>query len=112
MTSIPEYDLHAEGMYVDDAIAKLDRVVSAHRGKGGLFAVITGYGSSGGTSKIKSAVLAACRKYLKQRHIKGFLDGEKARDMFSPEFLAFPNAAEIPAVYCRTANPGVVLIRT
>lgn len=112
MTSIPEYDLHASGMYVDDALAKLDRVISANRGRGGLFAVITGYGSSGGTSKIKSAVLAACRKYLRERHIKGFLDGEKAGDMFSPEFLAFPNAAEIPSVYCRTANPGVILIRT
>ena len=52
MTDIPEYDLHADGMYVDDALAKLDRVVSAHRGRGGLFAVISGYGSSGGTSKI------------------------------------------------------------
>ncbi|MBR4523723.1 MAG: Smr/MutS family protein [Kiritimatiellae bacterium] len=109
--AIPEYDLHASGMYVDDALAKLDRVISAERGRGGLFAVITGYGSTGGTSKIKNAVLSACRKYLRQHHIRGYLDGEKAGDMFSSEFLAFPNPAEIPLVYKRTANPGIVIIR-
>ena len=60
----------------------------------------------------RNEVLAACRKYLRQNHIRGYLDGEKAADMFSPEFLAFPNAAGIPAQYRRTANPGIVLIRT
>lgn len=98
-------------MHVDDALAMLDRVISAERGRGGLFAVITGYGSTGGTSRIKNAVLAACRKYLRERHIRGFIDGEKAGDMFSAEFLAFPNPAEIPLVYKRTANPGIVIIR-
>ena len=110
--TVIEYDLHEPGMYVDDALAKLDRVISARRSQGSLFAVVTGYGSQGGTSKIKTAVLAACRKYLRQNHIRGYLDGEKAADMFSPEFLAFPNAAGIPAQYRRTANPGIVLIRT
>ena len=112
MSSIPEYDLHGRGMLVDDALVMLERLISSARSGGpGLFAVVTGYGSSGGTSKIKSAVLAACRKYKKQNHIRGFLDGEKAGDMFSEEFLAFPDAASIPVVYHRVANPGVVIIR-
>ena len=99
-------------MLVDDALAKLERIVSSARGGGPkLFAVVTGYGSSGGTSKIKDAVLAACRKYKRLNHIRGFLDGEKAGDVFSDEFLAFPDAASIPAVYHRTANPGIVIIR-
>ena len=112
MNSIPEYDLHERGMRVDDALAKLERIVSSARGGGPrLFAVITGYGSSGGTNKIKSAVIAVCRKYRRLNHIRGYLDGEKAGDMFSAEFLSFPNAAEIPAIYHRTANPGIVIIR-
>lgn len=112
MGMLPEYDLHERGMRVDDALSKLERIISAARGGGPkLFAVVTGYGSSGGTSKIKSAVIAACRKYRRQNHIRGYLDGEKAGDMFSPEFLAFPNAAAIPAEYHRTANPGIVIIR-
>lgn len=112
MNSLPEYDLHGRGMLVDDALSKLERLISTARGGGPkLFAVVTGYGSSGGTSLIKSAVLAACRKYKRQNHIRGFLDGEKAGDMFSPEFLAFPDAASIPAMYHRMANPGIVLIR-
>ena len=112
MTSMPEYDLHGRGMLVDDALAMLERLISSARGGGPrLFAVVTGYGSSGGTSKIKEAVLATCQKYKRLNHIRGFLDGEKAGDMFSPEFLAFPDAASIPAMYHRMANPGIVIIR-
>jgi hypothetical protein len=109
---LEEYDLHGRGMMVDDALALLDRIVSSARAGGPrLFAVVTGYGSSGGTSRIKSAVLAACRRYKRQNHIRGFLDGEFAGDMFSPQFLAFPDAASIPAHYHRSPNPGIVFIR-
>ncbi len=109
---VPEYDLHGRGMRVDDALAEFERLVSAARGGGPkLFAVVTGYGSSGGTSRIKSAVLAACRTYRRQNHIRGFLDGEFAGDMFSEPFLAFPDAASLPAHYQRTPNPGLVFVR-
>ena len=109
--NVPEYDLHANGMRVDDALARLERIVSSARARGPkLFAVVTGYGSSGGTNRIKSAVLAACRRYLAQNHIRGFLDGEYAGDIFSTQFLSFPNAAAIPAAYHRSPNPGIVFI--
>ena len=92
-----EYDLHAAGMRVDDALAALECIVSsARRGGSGLFAVVTGYGSSGGTSLIKEAVLAACREYRRLNHIRGFLDGEKAADLLSPESLAFPDSGRLP----------------
>ena len=106
-----EYDLHPRGANVDEALARLDQIVSAARASGpSLFAVITGYGSSGGTAMIKGAVLAACRRYLRQHHIRGFLDGEFAGDMFSPQYLAFPEAARIPNFYKRFPNPGLVFI--
>ena len=109
---IEEYDLHGKGMLVDDALARLDRIVSAARANGpSIFAVVTGYGSSGGTSRIKSAVLAACRKFKRQNHIRGYLDGEFAGDIFSPQFLDFPDAASIPARYHRSPNPGIVFIQ-
>ena len=109
--SFPEYDLHPAGARVDDAVAQLNRIISSARGGGAnLFAVITGYGSSGGTAMIKGAVLAACRRYLRQHHIRGFLDGEFAGDMFSPQYLAFPEAARIPNFYKRFPNPGIVFI--
>ena len=64
--SFPEYDLHERGSTVDEALARLERLGSAARGGGpSVFAVITGYGSSGGTSMIKSAVVSACRLYLR-----------------------------------------------
>jgi len=98
-------------MRVDEAVARLDRIVSSERAKGGgVFAVVTGYGSSGGTSLIKSAVLAACRKYVKQNHIRGFLDGEYAWDMFSSQYMAFRDAGKIPLFYKRFPNPGMVFI--
>ena len=111
--SLPEYDLHVRGARVDDALAQLERIVSAARGGGqSVFAVITGYGSSGGTAMIKSAVIAACRRYLRQNHIAGFLDGEYAGDIFSPQYQSFPAADRIPASYKRSPNPGLVFIST
>ena len=106
-----EYDLHPRGMNVDMALAQLERIVSAARASGpSLFAVITGYGSSGGTSLIKQNVLAACRRYRAQNHIRGFLDGEFAGDVFSAECLAFPDSSQIPPPYRRSPNPGIVFI--
>jgi len=111
MSEIEEFDLHPRGAHVDDAVAKLDRIISFARGSGpSLFAVVTGYGSSGGTAMIKSAVIAACRRYLRQCHIRGFLDGEYAGDMFSSQYLAFPEASRIPVRYKRSPNPGIVFI--
>ena len=106
-----EYDLHRNGMRVDEATSELERLISRARSGGArVFAVVTGYGSSGGTCRIKSAVLSACRKYLKQNHIRGFLDGEYAGDMFSSQFLAFPETGAIPIAYKRSPNPGIVFI--
>ena len=106
-----EYDLHPRGSSVDDALARLERIVSSARTSGpSLFAVITGYGSSGGTSLIKQGVLAACRRYLAQNHIRGFLDGLFAGDVLSPECLAFPACSQIPSGYRRSPNPGIVFI--
>ena len=109
--SIEEYDLHPRGARVDDALAKLDRIISFERGGSpSVFAVVTGYGSSGGTAMIKNAVIAACRRYLRQHHIRGYLDGEFAGDMFSSQYLSFPEASRIPIFYKRSPNPGIVFI--
>ena len=106
-----EYDLHPRGANVDEALARLEQIVSAARASGPpLFAVITGYGSSGGTSMIKQGVLAACRRYRAQNHIRGFLDGEFAGDVFSAVCLAFPDTSQIPPAYRRSPNPGIVFI--
>ena len=95
-----EYDLHPRGTNVDMALAQLERIVSNARASGpSLFAVITGYGSSGGTSLIKQSVLAACRRYKAQNHI-----------VFSSECLAFPDSSQIPPPYRRSPNPGIVFI--
>lgn len=106
-----EYDLHSRGAKVDDALACLERIISEARASGpSLFAVITGYGSTGGTSLIKQSVLAACRRYKEQYHIKGYLDGELAADIFSIECLSFPKITSIPPAYRRSPNPGIVFI--
>lgn len=111
MRVIEEYDLHAHGARVDEALARLERIISAARGSGPkLFAVVVGYGSSGGTSRIKDGVLAACRKYLRQNHIRGYLDGEYAGDIFSTQALAFPSYYDVPLTYKRSPNPGIILI--
>jgi len=110
-TGITEYDLHPRGAMVEDALSSLERIVSQARASGPkLFAVITGYGSSGGTAMIKDAVLKRCRRYVAQNHIRGYLDGEKAGDVFCAEFIAFPETWSIPAALKRSPNPGIVFI--
>ena len=59
---------------------------------------------------IKNAVLDACRRYLRQRHIRGFMDGEYAGDMFSAQYLSFSEASRIPFSYKRSPNPGIVFV--
>lgn len=106
-----EYDLHGRGMRADDAVARLDTIISAHRARGeGLFGVVTGYGSTGGTAMIKAAVLEACRDYLRTNHIRGYLDGEKAGDLFCDEALRFPALGELPLSARMFPNPGIVYI--
>ena len=108
---IEEFDIHPKGARVDDALAQLERIVSSARAGGTrVFAVVTGYGSSGGTARIKSAVLSVCRRYRQQNHIRGFLDGEFAGELFSPQCMAFPDAALLPASARRSPNPGVIYI--
>ena len=53
-------------MRVDYATSELDRLISRARAGGmRVFGVVTGYGSSGGTSRIKSAVLVDCPRFAK-----------------------------------------------
>lgn len=108
---IREYNLHGKGVRADDAVAKLDLIVSSERARGeGVFAVVTGYGSTGGTSIIKTAVLEACRDYLRTNHIRGYLDGDKAGDLFCDEALRFPAMGELPLQARMIPNPGVIYI--
>ena len=101
----------AQDAQLDDATSELDRLISRARNGGvRVFGVVTGYGSSGGTCRIRSAVLAACRKYLRENHIRGFVDGEHAGDIFSKQFLSFPDTGAIPVAYKRSPNPGIVFI--
>ena len=98
-------------MKVEDALAQLERIVSAERARRpAVFAVVTGYGSTGGTALIKSAVIAQCRRFARQNHIRGFLDGEYAGDIFSDEALSFPALFALPPEAKRSPNPGVVFI--
>ena len=108
---IAEYDLHPRGMRVDEALAMFERIVSSERACGrGVFAVVTGYGSTGGTAMIKNAVIAQCRRYKRQNHIRGFLDGEYAGDIFSQQALDFPELCALPLSAKRSPNPGVVYV--
>ena len=39
-----------------------------------------------------------------------FLDGEYAGDIFSTQYLSFPESSRIPVFYKRFPNPGLVFI--
>ena len=111
MRRIAEYDLHRRGMTTEDALSELERLVSRARTHSPcLMIVMTGYGSSGGTSLIKEAVLRRCATLMRLNHIRGYLDGEYAGDLFAPQARSFPCAAELPSFYRCCPNPGTVII--
>ena len=97
MKAVPEYDLHGRGMLIDDATSELDRLISRARNGGArVFAVVTGYGSTGGTSRIKSAVLAACRKYKSRTTSAGSWTANTPATSSRSSSFRSPTAASSP----------------
>ena len=107
----PEYDLHPRGAHVDDAISMFRRIVIEARSFGpSVFGVITGHGSSGGTARIRSAILDECKLMAAGGNIRGYLPGECAGDIFTSEYLSFPETQAVPVRYKRSPNPGIIFI--
>lgn len=102
-------DIHSNGESVLTAIDMLKEAFNfGKKDKDKLLCVITGYGSSGKTHKIKTAVL----EYLESNKGKSFKDYIIGSDLdiFSLKYQSFKYGSRIPDSEKRLKNPGVIYI--
>ncbi len=100
-------DLH--GMNIDSALYNLDNHIKmAKKDKDRLLYVITGYGSSGKTHKIKNNVIDKLDEYKSTNYIKDYLLGNEI-DIFNTKYQSFPNK-NIPENIKNDRNLGAILV--
>lgn len=102
-------DIHKYKETVEDAIYELEQAISfGKREKDHLVVVITGYGSKGGTHKIKTRVLT----YLEEKKGHGIKDYIVGSDFLNhgPKFFSFKYLDRIPNEEKMKGNPGEIYI--
>lgn len=103
-------DIHKYKASVKNALEELDVYIGlARKDKDRLLSVIVGYGSTGGTHKIKTGVLDKLEEYKNKGFIKDYILGSEL-DLFSPKYLSFKYKERIPTSEKRECNPGKVYI--
>lgn len=89
-------DLHLKNETVDTACYNLMEAIKlARASKDRVLHLIVGYGSTGGTHKIKTAVLERLNELKSKNQIKGFLEGNEVY-MFNPKYLSLKGHELIP----------------
>ena len=71
--------------------------------------VITGYGSTGGTSKIKNAVIVRLEELKTQKYIKDYICGNEL-DIFNAKYQNFKYRDLIPEDVKKIRNSGAIYI--
>ncbi|MDE5547233.1 MAG: hypothetical protein K2M84_04825 [Anaeroplasmataceae bacterium] len=100
-------DLHLKNETVETACYNLMEIIKlARSSKERVLCLIVGYGSTGGTHKIKTAVLNRLTELKEKNQIKGFLEGNEV-DMFNPKYQSLKGHELIPK---RTYNKGEIIV--
>ena len=103
-------DLHLKKETVDTAIANLYSSINiARRTKEKLICLIVGYGSTGGTHKIKTAIENELNELKNKNQIKGFINGNEL-DIFNVKYQNFKYKMLLTEEVKRSKNPGAVYI--
>ena len=103
-------DIHSNKETVEQALYQLDVAIKlAKKEKDKLLELVVGYGSSGGTHKIRTAVVEKLDEYIKNNRIKGYISGENVD--FGALHIKFLKVA--PEFYNieKSANKGVIYIK-
>ncbi|MDE6661097.1 MAG: Smr/MutS family protein [Anaeroplasmataceae bacterium] len=100
-------DLHLKNETVDTACYNLmEHIKLARASKERVLCLIVGYGSTGGTHKIKTAVLERLNELKGKNQVKGFLEGNEV-EMFNPKYLSLKDHELIPK---RRYNKGEIIV--
>ena len=103
-------DLHLKGASVSSALHDLEQtLILARKSKERVVCLIVGYGSSGGTHKIKSAILEELDKKQLKNNIREYIVGSDL-DLFNPKYLNMKFKELIPEDVKRKRNPGEIIV--
>lgn len=102
-------DIHYKMPTVANALEHLDLFLKEVKRSQKIVEVITGYGSSGGSSKIKNAVIKRLMELKESNYIKDFICGNEL-DIFNDKYLNFKYRNLIPDEYKKIQNKGAIYI--
>ena len=102
-------DIHYGKPSVINALEHLDIFLKEVKRSEKIVEVITGYGSTGGSSKIKNAVIERLEELKSQRYVKDFICGNEL-DIFNPKYQNFKYLSLIPDSVKKIRNNGAIYI--
>ena len=102
-------DIHYGKPTVANAIDHLDIFLKEVKRSEKIVEVITGYGSTGGTSKIKNAVIERLEELKTQKYIKDYICGNEL-DIFNLKYQNFKYRDLIPENVKKIRNSGAIYI--
>lgn len=102
-------DIHYGKPTVANALEHLDIFLKDVKRSEEIVEVITGYGSTGGSSKIKNAVITRLEELKESKYIKDYICGEEL-DIFNSKYQKFKYISLIPEEVKRMRNKGAIYI--
>ncbi len=103
-------DLHLKNETVEHAKYNLKHTIQlARKTREKLICLIVGYGSTGGTHKIKTAILEELEDLLAKHQIKDFIVGSEI-DISNPKYLNFKGRDLLDKDAFNRKNPGEVIV--
>ncbi len=103
-------DLHLKNETVTTAIFNLRIAIKlARKSKDKVLCLIVGYGSTGGTHKIKSGILAELKNLEESKQIKGYIVGLEL-DIFNVKYQKLRGKEFIDQDCFKRKNPGEIIV--
>ncbi len=103
-------DIHSHQESVTTALYDLDQSISlCKRQREKLLCIIVGYGSTGKTHKIQTAVVEALENHKLTHKVKDYIKGSSL-DIFNVEYQQFKYKNLIPKSEIEKKNPGVIYV--
>ncbi len=103
-------DIHSNKETVDTALYELKQsIILTRKQKEKVLCLIVGYGSTGKTHKIHTAVKNELAVMKEKKQIRDFIEGNEL-DIFSVVYQKFPYKDWIGEEEKRKKNPGVIYV--
>ena len=102
-------DIHYGKPTVANALDHLDLFLKEVKRSEKIVEVITGYGSTGGSCKIKNAVIKRLEEYKEKNYIKDFICGDEL-DIFNKKYQEFKYRSLLTEEIKRIQNKGAIYI--